>query len=404
MPARLRVPFLLPVLAGVAALGLAGCGGGKTVVTNTETATKTTVVTTPRIGQSGTVPQASQQLGFPGFATKNTTRVGGADPTADAAGVARAVYPGGAPGTLPTAVALVDAADWHAGLVASVLMSRPLGAPLLLSNGTTLPQASSDALTALAPTGATTLGGAQVIRVGTAPTPTGLRATTISGADPYTLAAAVDRFESAVASRPSRSVIVVSADDPAYAMPAAGYAAKSGDPILFVRRDEIPGATYAALQTHAKPGIYLLGPTSVVSRRVQTALASLGRVTRIQGADPVANAIAFARFTDGTFGWGVTDPGHGLVFANTSRPLDAAAAAPLSASGTYGPLLLTTSATTLPVTLGQFLLDIQPGYQQDPVRGVYNHGWLIGDASAISLPVQSRIDSLLEISPVKAGQ
>jgi hypothetical protein len=390
---RLRLaPTVAAVLAG--AVALAGCGGGTT---------KTTTVSTPQLGKSGTETQASQQLGFPGFATKNTTRVGGADPVADAAAVARAVYPGGAPGTQPTAVALVAASDWRSGLAASVLMSRPLIAPVLLSDGDNLPQASSDALGALAPTGATELGGAQVIRVGTAPAPAGRRSTSLAGSDPYTLAAAIDRLASALAGKPSRAVVVVSAEDPAYAMPAAAWAAKSGDPILFVRRNEIPGATYAALQTHEKPHIYVLGPVATVSRGVERALRSVGSVTRIQGADPVGNAIAFARFSDGTFGWGVVDPGHGLVFANAARPLDAAAAAPLSASGTYGPLLLMTDGATLPVPLGQYLLDIQPGYQRDPVRGVYNHGWLIGDASAISLPVQSRIDSLLEISQVKAG-
>ena len=50
-----------------------------------------------------------------------------------------------------------------------------------------------------------------------------------------------------------------------------------------------------------------------------------------------------------------------------------------------------------------YLLDIQPGYDDDPVRGVYNHGWVIGDESAISVDVQSRIDALLEIQPVQPG-
>jgi hypothetical protein len=34
------------------------------------------------------------------------------------------------------------------------------------------------------------------------------------------------------------------------------------------------------------------------------------------------------------------------------------------------------------------------------VRGVYNHGWIVGDASVLSVGVQSQIDRLLEISPV----
>ena len=47
-----------------------------------------------------------------------------------------------------------------------------------------------------------------------------------------------------------------------------------------------------------------------------------------------------------------------------------------------------------------YLLDIRPGYESDPVRGVYNHAWLMGDATAIPVTTQSRIDSLLEIQPV----
>ena len=98
-----------------------------------------------------------------------------------------------------------------------------------------------------------------------------------------------------------------------------------------------------------------------------------------------ANAIAFARYSDATFGWGVRDPGHGLVFAKADRTQDAAAAAALGGSGKYGPLLLIESADTLPPQLEAYLLDIQPGYRFDPVRGVYNHAWILGDESAISL-------------------
>jgi len=355
----------------------------------------------PRIGQAGDQPDAPQQLGFPAFATKNTTRVGGADPIADAAAVARAVYPGGAPGTRPRAVVLADQSLWQGGLAAAVLMSPPLRAPLLLSDGGELPRATEEALAALAPSGASELGGAQVVRVGDAPAPAGYRSTTLSGDDPIALAAAIDRLQSAAVGQASRAVVVASVDQPAYAMPAAGWAAKTGNPLLFVRRDTIPGPTFAALQAHRKPRIYLLAPLGAVEASVEQALRAIGPVTRIAAANPVDSAIAFARLRDGRFSWGVDDPGHGLVFANASRTLDAAAAAPLSASGTYGPLLLIEDAATLPLAVGEYLLDIQPGYTRDPARAVYNHGWLMGDEAAISLPVQSRIDALLEIAPIE---
>jgi hypothetical protein len=72
----------------------------------------------PVIGKKGKDQDAAVALGFPGFATKNTTRVGGADPTADAAGVALAVFSGPAPTQRARAVALVDAEDWQAGIAA----------------------------------------------------------------------------------------------------------------------------------------------------------------------------------------------------------------------------------------------------------------------------------------------
>jgi len=97
----------------------------------------------------------------------------------------------------------------------------------------------------------------------------------------------------------------------------------------------------------------------------------------------------------------VVDPGHGLVFASPARPADAGAAAPLSASGTYGPLLLTDAGGGLPRSVASYLLDIRPGYSSDPVRGVYNHGWIVGDPAAVSVDTQATIDGLLEIAPVK---
>ena len=379
----------LALLAATVALAtlLAACG-------------KSTQTQGPRLGAKGTQPQAAKDLGFPAFATKNTTRVGGGDPVADAAGVAQAVYSSQSKLTRPAVVTLVDKGDWQAAIAASVLMSSPLHAPVLLTDGKDIPEATSDALGNLQPRGARTAGDAQAVRIGDAAQPQGLKTTDIAGSDPYALARAIDRFQAAVVGRSSDTVVVASGDDAGYAMPAAGWAAKSGDPVLFVKHDSIPSATRDALQSHQRPHIYLLGPTSAIDASVERGLRRLGTVTRIQGADPVRNSIAFARFRDGRFGWGVVDPGHGLVFASSSRPADAAAAAPLSASGTYGPLLVVDEGASLSQPLEQYLLDIQPGYQGDPVRGVYNHAWLIGDETALSLDTQSRIDALMEIVPV----
>jgi hypothetical protein len=296
---------------------------------------------------------------------------------------------------------LADVKDWRVGLAASVLMSSPIRAPLLFADGPDkLPAATQSALTALAPTGSKDAGGAQVIRVGDVPEVDGSKTTDLRGSDPFALARAIDAFQAAARGTTSDRVMVVSADAPAYAMAAAAWAAKAGDPILFVHKDSIPADTRAAIAAHQQPKIYVLGPESAVSAKTLNGLKKLGSVTRIAGATAAATSVAFARFLDGAFGWGVTDPGHGFVFASGNRPADAGAAAPLSASGTYGPLLVVEDPAKLPAAVQGYLLDVQPGYTRDPVRGVYNHGWIVGDESAISVSVQSQIDALLEIVPV----
>jgi hypothetical protein len=187
-------------------------------------------------------------------------------------------------------------------------------------------------------------------------------------------------------------------------MPAAAWAARSGDPVLFSGAKEVPEATIGALRRHRGVPVYVLGPESVISDEAirEMERASPG-IQRVGEEGPIANAVAFARYIDSTFGWNINDPGHGLVLANTSRPLDAAAAATLSASGKWGPLLLTDTADALPTDLRSFLLDIKPGYEEDPTRAVYNHVWLIGDASQIGAVVQAEIDELAELAPIGGG-
>jgi hypothetical protein len=360
----------------------------------------------PVLGASGDEEQEENApaLGFPVFATKNTTRVGGGDPVADAAGVARAVYPARTDESSPRAVVIVEQDDWRAAISAAQLMAPPLRAPVLFSDGGELPAASAEALEELAPSGAEEARNAQVIRIGEAARPDGRRVSEVEGSSPSSLARAIDRLQASAAGDPSDTVLVAPADRQEFAMPAAAWAAKSGHPVLWTPRDTLPPETRAAITARGKRvRIYVLGPEDAISEAVLRQLDRLGTAKRVAGPDPVTNAIAFARYADARFGWNVVDPGHGLVFANVSRTLDAAAAAPLSGSGKYGPLLLVTEPASLPPAVQEYLLDIQPGFEQDPVRGVYNHGWLMGDESAITADVQSRIDALLEIQPVDTG-
>jgi hypothetical protein len=396
-------------IGGAALVALAGIGVGVYFLVDSlkkEPKQETTPPPAPKIVVHTKKPQpkAAQDLGFPEFATKNTTRVAGADPVASAAGIALAVFPstGGVPG--PDAVSLVDSSDWQSGIAAASLTSPPVSAPILLSSGKDIPSLTQDALDALGPAGSAATQGAQVFRIGKAASPSGLDAERLAGKNPAAIAAQIDALRQKLTGTKPSNVLLVSASQPQYAMPAASWAARSGDPVLFVNKDSVPKPTLDALKRDQGANVYALGPPSAISDKTLTnAGSAASQVVRIGDPDPVQNAIDFARYSNGTFGWNITDPGHGLVIASDKEPLDAAAAAPLSASGDWGPLVVTDDPTQVPEALRGFLLDIKPGYVTDPTRAVYNHVWIIGDQTTISVAFQAQVDDLAEVAPVRSG-
>jgi Cell wall binding domain 2 (CWB2) len=390
--------FALAVVFIVAAIVGGGGGGGE------GTDTPAPVSEAPGGPAETPASQTPEELGYPAFATANTTRVGGADPASSAAGVALATYPSTAPSLQPDAVALVDADEWRTAIAASVLMAAPVGAPILISEADAMPEASSQALSALDPQGSPATGGAQAFAIGATTIPEGMRTKRVR-AGGVAGAAAIAELREKLAGSPPKHFIVAAATQPAFAMPAAAWAARSGDPVLFSGSDKLAKPTADALKANPHTPVYVLGPSAAISSAVVREIAKLAdRVRRVSGEDPVANAIALARYADGGFGWNVNDPGHGFAVARSDQPLDAAAAAPLSASGTWGPLLLSDSADTLPAALRGYLLDVKPGYTTDPTRAFYNHVWVIGDQEAIDVNEQAEIDELAELAKIGGGE
>jgi len=388
---RLAIALLLLVLLGGCSLGDDDGGGGGS----------------SQLGSGSPGDNGGGGLDFPSTATRNTVRVAGSDAAADAAGVASALFPATGSADRPTAVVLVDSKDWQSAIAASVLAGAPIGAPLLLSDGGDLPGVTSDALDRLDPKGSDLSKDAQVIRIGQdVARPEGFKTAVVQGDTPFERAAAIDRFVSAARGRPSADVVLYSADSPEWAMPAAAWAARSGDAALPVKRDSIPGAVRKALEGHEGAGVYLLGPPSVISQSVERELTRdklAGSVNRIAARTPVENAIAFARYEKGDFGWGVVVPGYNFAIASTERPLDAAAAASLATRGVFAPLLLTDDAAELPRPLESYLLSVQPGYEDDPGQAVYNRAWILGDDNAISVDEQARVDATTELIPVQSN-
>jgi hypothetical protein len=399
------VPRRATLLALAAVLVLGGCSlsddsSSKKSSTSPQAPSKPG---TPASGVKADSKDSAAQLGFPNIATKNTTRVSGGDAVTDVAGAVSAVFPATSPATRPSVIALVDKNDWQGALAASVLSAAPLHAPMLLSDGSALPEITSDTLNRLNPAGAQLSKGAQVLLIGSKPQPpTGKKAAALKGGDVYETAAAIDRFQSAAKGKPSADVIVTTGERAPYAMPAAAWAARSGDSILLVSQNAIPAPTAKALTEHDKPNIYLLGPEEAVSAKVEKELGKFGKVRRIEGKTPIDNAIAFARYQgSGNFGWGANVPGFNFTLGSTDRPLEIAAAAALGGNGIFAPFLLTDSPE-LPKALDSFFLDVQPGFEGDPRDGVYNHVWILGDTETISPATQGRLDEITQLIPVQS--
>jgi hypothetical protein len=400
-------PLAPKLLAGLAALAvvfigvaIVGSSGGKD-----ESAGGVPAPAPAATGGGGGGSSASQTpeaLGYPSFATNNTTRVGGSGPASNAAGVALAVFPSLTDAQRPAAVTLASEEDWAGAIAASVLMAPPVRSPVLFSGQDELPDETAEALAALEPQGGKATGGASLFAIGSVALPGGAgKVTHVDSGDPAATAAQIATLRDRLFGGPPAHILVASSSSPGFAMPAAAWAARSGDPVLYAEAKQLPAATAAVLREHPKVPVYVLGPSAAISAEVLKEIEKVSRrVIRVAGKDPVGNALALARFHAGSFGWNVNDPGHGFVLARDDSPADAAAAAALSASGTWGPLLLTDDADTLPKPLRSYLLDVKPGYTTDPTRAFYNHVWVVGDQDAISLAQQAEVNELAELAKI----
>jgi hypothetical protein len=404
-PSKPGAPKLLAALVVLAVIfivvAIVGGTGGGDDSTDTPAPTPAPASSGKEAGTSAS--QSAEALGYPSFATNNTTRIGGSDPTANAAGVALAVFPSTTDEQRPAAVTVASEEDWAGALAAAVLMAPPVRAPILYSTADEVPEATEEALEALDPQGSADTGAAPLFAIGTVAFPG--KASPVDSGDPASTAAQIANLRDRLAGKPPAHIVVASSSRPDFAMPAAAWAARSGDPILYADAKKLPEPTASALEEHPQVPVYVLGPSSAISSEVVRAIDKISkRVRRVSGEDPVANAVAFARYRDGSFGWNVNDPGHGFVLARSDSPADAAAAAPLSASGTWGPLLLSDDAEALPPEVRNYLLDVKPGYTTDPTRAFYNHVWVIGDQDAISVSQQAEVNELAELAKIGGGE
>ncbi|MFD0682055.1 MULTISPECIES: cell wall-binding repeat-containing protein [unclassified Paenibacillus] len=350
--------------------------------------------------------QQAAASNMPWIASKNTTRINTNDAAEAAALISKTLWMATADDNRPGGIVLANPKDWQTTLVSADLIHNPNNGPVLFVNKDGIPEATLNEIKRLKPKGVEMNKGIQVILVGDLD-PTvedqvkalGLKTDKIAGGNPAAIAKAVDAYYTNVTKENPPSVIVGSMDSKEYTMPAVNWIAHMPEPLLYVKKDELPQETIDALKTRGgKANIYILGPESVVSANVQNQLGQYGKVVRISGNDPYENAVAFAKYKDPMtdFGWGITTPGHNFSFVNNDSSLLALAAAPLSHLGKHAPLLWT-KKDKMPDSVMSYVMSVQPKYKQSPSEGPYNHAWLTGSEDALSSTAQGEIDSMLEI-------
>lgn len=380
--------------------------------------------------------------------TMYTTRLFGTTPAEEAVSVTRHTYPAAMPADAageisrapdrPWAVILADPTDEVAGITAAELIHFPDNAPVLFTDGATLPAVTRNELARLHPVGAQRDGGVQVFAVGKAAASgiadavqqMGFKVQAITGENPYALADAVDqaygRIEDPDTGVPTMmtsaagggngvmDVFVGAVQDPAMMLPAAEWMSHMPAGVAWVDNTSgtLPPETVAELKRRGgHADIYVMGTPQDIPAALFRALLPYGNVARVTNddsiasnpplaADPAAQAVAFARMWDpvGLMGWNITGPGHGFILVNQSDWQGAVAAAVMSGIGFHAPLLLTDSATNLPAPVAAYLSIVRPNFLVTPGQGPYNMVYVIGDYGKISWPLQASVNASQEMA------
>lgn len=350
--------------------------------------------------------ESNIQVVKPWIASKNTTRVNTSDPVEAAVIVSQSLWMATSKDNRPGSIILTDPDNWQNAVASADLIHHPSNGPILFVTKDGIPAATANEIKRLQPKGVEINNGVQVILVGDLDQKVedqaedlGFKIDKVTGDNPAALAKAIDAYYTNLAGENPSSVIIGSMESQEYTMPAINWIAHMPEPLLYVNKDEIPLETVEALQTRGGNAyIYILGPESVITKKVEIELQQYGQTVRISGDDPYANAIAFAQYKDETtgFGWGITTPGHNFSFVNSDTPTLALAGVPFSHLGKHAPLLWT-DKDAMPESVMNYVMSLQPKYDLSPTEGPYNHAWLIGSENSISLKGQGEIDNMLEI-------
>lgn len=209
----------------------------------------------------------------------------------------------------------------------------------------------------------------------------------VAGTNRYETAAAMSRRHFTA----SKLAVLASGEDWPDGLSAAGLAGALDCPLLLVRKDSIPAATFQEIARLGATDFMIVGGTAAVSAAVMETLKDeFGEfsVRRVGGVDRYATAVGVAYWIADITGMAPDNPtfSHGALFVSGASYADALAAAPLSAAR-HMPILLVRPSSPTPVTL-------------DAISDLpLDHGVVVGGTAAVSSGVKTQIDARLTANP-----
>ncbi|GAC1541410.1 MAG: hypothetical protein NVS3B12_28950 [Acidimicrobiales bacterium] len=322
------------------------------------------------VAVSSVLPSAS-----PAQATSNFTftRVAGADRYDTAAMIATTTF------TQSTTVVIATGQTYPDALAGNGLAGS-LGAPILLTQQSSVPAPTMSALQRLAAKNVTLLGGTAAISssVESQLQSSGYSVTRIAGATRYDTAKAIAEASGTPGSYGAgRAAVVSSGANFPDALAAGPLSYGRHFPTLLTAASALSSQAAQALQSLAIKQVIITGGTVAVSQTVESQIQAMGITTqRLAGPDRTATAATIAQFA-------ITNLGFSSAHVSLARGDGFADAL---AGGAYGGSnLFTTVLSSSPTTLGtatqQFLAANAP---------TLTAGQIFGGTSAVSNTVQNQ--------------
>lgn len=338
--------------------------------------------------------------------TKNVTRLNEEDPVSFSIMASQTLWPATHSENQPGTVILAPEGEWQAALASLHLVHHPNNGPILLTENGELSDDVLDEIERLNPQG--NENGTEVLIVGQESENieeelNDYEVDSINEENNHAaFAKQVDDYFAETTGEYSETVLIGSMEEEhkELTITAGNWISHMDEPLLYVEEGEIPSETAEAIEGREDVKMYVLGSEDVISEEIVEDLEAAGEVERIEGQDPTELSIAFAQYRDddNDFGWGADEPGKSVSFVSTETPSIAIAAAPFGHLGKHAPMVWLEEGE-LNEEVYEYLAELKPLYEENPMEGPYSHAYVMGDTETISFEQQGIIDEKLEIAP-----